>query len=194
MKRIITVLLLLCFVCVSIFSYDVVVDGDYAEKGFVLSNGGSSFTVDGSIRTVRVMGCRIMKEGDGLWSLDSGHGLVYVALGASESVLGKIDGNKDLLLLISFDSSVDASFFESRAFDYVALQSFKPDVQTVLRKNGTSMIPVSFGTVVSVDGDVVTFLSAGRAAQQQTAEPEAEVSERILVVCPHCGKSFYISL
>lgn len=193
MKRIIAVLLLLCFMCVSVFSYDIVVDGDYAEKGFVLRNGDSSFTVDGSIRTVRVMGCRIMKEGDGLWSLDSGHGLVYVALGASESVLGRIDGSKDLLLLVSFDSSIDASFFESRTFDYVALQSFKPDVQTVLRKNGTSMIPVSFGTVVSVDGDVVTFLSAGRAAQQ-TAEPEAEVAERILVVCPHCGKSFYISL
>lgn len=194
MKRIFVVFMLFLSACVSAFSYDVVVDGDYQEKGFVLGDGGSSFTVNESVRAVRVMGCRIIKEGDGLWSIDSGHGLVYVALGASGSDLGKIDGSKDLLLFISFDSMVDASFFSSRAFDYVALQSFSPEVQAVLRMNGSSMIPASYGTVVSVDGGSVSFTSAGRAVQQETAEQEADVSERILVVCPHCGQPFYISL
>ncbi len=145
------------------------------------------------------MGCRIIKVSSNVWSIDDGNGLVYVALGATDNELNTIDGKKNLLLFISFDSEVDASFFKDRPFKYVALQSFSPAIQTELRKNGSSLVPLNFGSVVSVDGASVSFISANKVIKQNTASEEAKKevpasSGRVLVVCPHCGESFFINL
>lgn len=199
MKRLLFVLLLFAFVCVSAFSYEIVVDRDYDSKGFTITKDSSSYSVDDSIHTVRVMGCRIIKVSSNIWSIDDGNGLVYVALGATDNELDAIDGNNDLLLFLSFNSEVDASFFKDRPFKYVALQSFSPAIQTELRKNGSSLVPLNYGSVVSVDGSSVSFVPANKVVKQEVASEETpkEVSVssgRVLVVCPHCGESFFINL